>query len=357
MREPRIGRLCPALALALAVVAAPWRATAAPPAAPPAAAGAPAAAAAAAGIDLYVAGDLPLEDKLVIEQVTADGKVTEVFRGGKPAAWRWLDAHTLVELYEDSKEETDLAMIVDGKPVPQRSIKIDTATWPAEAKDWAERLAVHQGQIWLIREPPPPPARGRGAKAGKPGKPVFRRVDVTPNVTQREPPVRELASATDETRAWLAGLPSVKPPAGISVTRSKGRIGRQAWGTVRCKPARGAVTTFPTAATHPFLRISVDAVRFVSPTLPLYVVSGMANGLPDGPRFETAAFQGCSKAALHTLAWGGGDVFLTIAGTPDGAGFAKGDKRKLQLWVGGRAVAELPLLGAPVASSAAPRAP
>jgi hypothetical protein len=309
-------------------------------------------AAAAPGVDVYVAGET-LDHKLAIEHVTPDGKITEVFNGGKPSAWRWIDAHTLVELFQDDKDETDLAMIVDGQPAPQRLIKVDTATWPPEAKDWPQRLAVHQGQVWLIREPAP-----SGKSKTKPAKPVFRRVDVTPNVTQREPPARALATVADEKRAWLDGLPSVKPPKGLSVTRTKARIGRQTWGTVRCKPAKGVTTAFPTAAVPPVLRISVDTVKFVSPTLPLYVVSGMASAAPGGPRFQTAAFQGCANAALHTLAWGGGDVFVTIAGTPDGAGFSKQDKRTLQLWLDGRAVAELPLLGEPALSSAAaPRAP
>jgi hypothetical protein len=333
LRDLLIRRVSPALVLTASLGAA----AAAPPAAPP-----------APGIDVYIAGGT-LDNQLVIDHVTPDGQVTEVFRGGKPSAWQWLDAHTLVELFQDDKDETDLAMIVDGQPAPQRVIKVDTKTWPPEAKDWPQRFALLNGGIWLIREPAPKP-RSRD----KPARPVYRRVDVAPNVVQREPPARELASIADGKRAWLDGLPSVKPPKGMSVTRAKARIGRQTWGTVRCKPARGAMTTFPSTAVHPFLRISVDAVKFVSPTLPLYVVSGMASALPDGPRFATAAFQGCTPAALHSFAWGGGDVFVTITGTPDGKGFSQGDRRALQLWASGRAVANLPLLGDPVLSSAAP---
>ncbi|HEX3476435.1 MAG TPA: hypothetical protein VHT91_15530 [Kofleriaceae bacterium] len=339
MRDHLIRRVSPALVFTASLGAA----AAPPPAAAPAAAPA---------IDVYVAG-VTVDNQLVIEHVTAEGnvsKATEVFRGGKPSAWKWLDAHTLVELFQDDKDETDLAMIVDGQPAPQRAIRVDTTTWPPETKDWPQRFALLNGGVWLIREPP---ATGKAKGKGRP-KPMFRRVDVTPNVTQREPPAPQIATVTDEKRAWLGGLPSVKPPAGLTVTRTKARLGRQMWGAVRCKPARGAVTTFPTPAVHPFLRVSVDAVKFVSPTLPFYVVSGMANALPGGPRFATAAFQGCATAALHSFAWGGGDVFATIAGTPDGAGFSKADTRKLQLWVSGRAVATLPLLGDPALSSAAP---
>ena len=335
LRDLLIRRVSPALVFTASLGAA----AAPPPAAPP-----------APTIDLYVAGQTG-DNQLVIEHVTAEGnvtKVTEVFRGGKPSAWKWLDAHTLVELFQDDKDETDLAMIVDGQPAPQRAIRVDTASWPPESKDWPQRFALLNGGVWLIRQPAP-----TGKSKNRP-KPIFRRVDVTPNVVQREAPAREIATVADEKRAWLGGLPSVKPPAGVTVTRTRARLGRQTWGAVRCKPARGAATTFPAPAVHPFLRISVDAVKFVSPTLPLYVVSGMANALPDGPRFQIAAFQGCSKAALHSFAWGGGDVFATIAGTPDGAGFSAQDKRKLQLWVSGRAVANLPLLGDPVLSSAAP---
>ncbi|HEX8109643.1 MAG TPA: hypothetical protein VF516_18055, partial [Kofleriaceae bacterium] len=324
---------------ALVFTASLGAAAAPPPAAPPAPA-----------IDLYVAG-ATLDNQLLIEHVTAEAnvtKVTEAFRGGKPSAWQWLDAHTLVELFQDDKDETALAMIVDGQPAPQRAIRVDNATWPAEAKDWPQRFALLHGGVWLIREPKP------GGKSKDRPKPVFRRVDVTPNVTQREPPAREIASVDAEKRAWLDGLPSVKPPAGVTVTKTRARIGRQTLGAVRCKPARGAVTTFPTAAVPPFLRIGVDAVKFVSPTLPLYVVSGTAGALPDGPRFMTAAFQGCTKAALHGFAWGGGDVFATIAGTPDGAGLSRQDKRTLQLWAAGRVVANMPLLGDPALSSAAP---
>src|SRR4051812_29644980 len=256
LRDLLIRRVSPALVLtaSLAAAAAP------PPAAPP-----------AHGVDVYIAGGT-FDNQLVIDHVTPDGQVTEVFRGGKPSAWQWLDAHTLVELFQDDKDETDLAMIVDGQPAPQRVIKVDIKTWPPEAKDWPQRFALLDGGVWLIREPAPKP-RSRD----KPARPVFRRVDVAPNVMQREPPARELASGADEKRAWLDHLPSVKPPRGISVTRAKARIGRQTWGTVRCKPARGAMTTFPSTVVHPFLRISVDAVKFVSPTLPLYVVSGMAS--------------------------------------------------------------------------------
>jgi hypothetical protein len=338
LRDLLIRRVLPALVLTASLGAA----AAPPPAAPSTLAPAPA-------IDLYIAG-ATLDNQLVIEHVTAEAnvtKVTEAFRGGKPSAWRWLDAHTLIELFQDDKDETDLAMIVDGQPAPQRAIKVETASWPPETKDWPQRFALLNGGVWLIREPP---AKG---KARDRPKPVFRRVDVKPNVVQREPPAREIASVDDERRAWLAGLPSVKAPAGIGLTRAKARIGRQMMGTVRCKPARGAPVTFPTAALHPFLRISVDAVKFVSPTLPLYVVSGMA-ALPDGPRFAIAAFQGCTKAALHSFAWGGGDVYATIPGAPDGAGFSPQDKRKLQVWAAGRVVATLPLLGDPVLSSAAP---
>lgn len=343
MRNALIRRVSPALVLTASLGAA----AAPPPAAPP-------PAAPAHGIDVYIAGQT-LDNQLAILHVTPDGQVTEVFRGGKPSAWHWLDAHTLIELFQDDKDETDLAMIVDGQPAPQRAIRVETATWPPEASAWPQRLALLNGGVWLIREPPP-----AGKAKGKPAaaRPVFRRVDVTPNVTQREAPVRELATAADQKRAWLDKLPSVKPPKGLSVTRAKARVGRQTLGTLRCKPGKGAATTFPTAAAPPALRISVDAVRFVSPTLPLYVVSGMAGAPPDGPRFETAAFQGCTAAALHSFAWGGGDVFATIAGAPGGALFAKDDKRTLQLWVDGRAVANLPLLGAPMLSSAAvPRVP
>ncbi len=335
LRDLLIRRVSPALVFTASLGAA--AAAAAPP--PP-----------APGIDVYVAGGT-LDNQLLIEHVTAEGnvtKVTEAFRGGKPSAWQWLDAHTLVELFQDDKDETDLAMIVDGQPAPQRAIKVDNATWPPEAKDWPQRFALLHGGVWLIREPKP------GGKPKDRPKPVFRRVDVTPNVVQREPPAREIASVDDEKRAWLAGLPSVKPPAGVTVTRTKARIGRQTLGAVRCKPGRGAATTFPTQTVRPSLRISVDAVKFVSPTLPFYVVSGMAGAPPDAPRFVTAGFQGCPKAALYSFAWGGGDVFATIDGTPDGAALSKQDKRKLQLWASGRMVANLPLLGDPVLSSAAP---
>ncbi|HEX3759401.1 MAG TPA: hypothetical protein VHW23_11880 [Kofleriaceae bacterium] len=345
MRNVLIRRISPALVFTASLGAA----AAPPPAAPPP--GAP-----GHGIDVYIAGQT-LDNQLAIMHVTPDGQITEVFRGGKPSAWHWLDAHTLVELFQDDKDETDLAMIVDGQPAPQRAIRVETASWPPEAKDWPQRLALLNGGVWLIREPAPAPAaRAKGKPvAAKPvaGKPVFRRVDVTPNVVQREPPVRELATAGDQKRAWLDKLPSARPPKGLSVTRAKARVGRQMLGTVRCKPARGAMTTFPTAAAPAALRISVDAVKFVSPTLPLYVVSGMAGAPPDGPRFETAAFQGCTAAALHSFAWGGGDVFATIVGPPGGAAFAKDDKRTLQLWVDGRAIANLPLLGSPMLSSAA----
>lgn len=335
LRDLLIRRLSPALVFtaSLAAAAAP------PPAAPP-----------ASSIDLYVAG-VTVDNQLVIEHVTTEGnvtKATEVFRGGKPSAWKWLDAHTLIELFQDDKDETDLAMIVDGQPAPQRAIRVDTTTWPPESKDWPQRFALLNGGIWLIREP------AATAKAKARPKPIFRRVDVTPNVVQRDPPAPEIATVAAEKRAWLGHLPSVKPPAGVTVTKTKARLGRQTWGAVRCKPARGAVTTFPTPAVPPLLRVSVDAVKFVSPTLPFYVVSGMANAAPDGPRFATAVFQGCTKAALHSFAWGGGDVFATIAGTPDGAGFSKADTRKLQLWVAGRPVANLLLLGDPALSSAAP---
>src|SRR6201999_1698402 len=115
-------------------------------------------------------------------------------------------------------------------------------------------------------------------------------------------------------------------------------------GAVQCKPDKGAATTFPNQGTHAFLRINVDALRFVSPTLPLYVASGMTTERPDGPTFDTAAFLGCTKEALHTLVWGGGDIFLSIEGAPGGAGFSADDHRKMQLWVDGHAIASLDVL-------------
>ena len=318
----------------------------------------------AGGPALYVAGKMLTEDNLVIRKIGGDGTATEVFKGGAPTSWHWVDARTLVELFDDgSRGDAVIARIVDGSPDPTHSIKIDNTSWPAEAQGWSQYLAVHQGQLWLVREPgetPKPPAKapakGRGkaarpAKAAKPAKPVppvYQRVDVKPPVIQREAPPGGVA-ARNEGRAWFEGLPSVKPPVGLNVTRAKGRIGRQMLGMVRCKPAKGAMTSYPGPKTHPVLQINVDAVRFVSPTLALYVASGMAQR-PEGPRFDTAAFLGCTNEPLHTLAWGGGDVFLTIAGAPGSAGFAAGDPRKMQLWIDGREVAKLEVLLSPVLS-------
>jgi hypothetical protein len=329
------------LALALALLAllgltAAGRAAAEPPTAP--------------GPERYIAGKLPLEDTLIIERVAPDGKTTEIFRGGAPTAWHWLDAHTLLELFDqDSTGDAVIAWLVDGKPDSRRAIKVDNTAWPAEAQAWHQYLAVHQGQLWLVREPA---ASGKAAKA-KADKPVYQRIDVTPHVTQREPPAGGVA-ARDAGRAWLDGLPSVPPPTSVKVTRIKTKLGKHTLGTVQCKPAKGATTTFPNRATHPFLRIDVEAIRFVSPTLPLYIASGMAPEFPDGPAFETAAFLGCTKEALHTLAWGGGDVFLAIAGAPGGAGFSADDQRKMQLWVDGHTVADLAVLLGPVMSPAGP---
>ncbi|HEU4733923.1 MAG TPA: hypothetical protein VFT22_38795 [Kofleriaceae bacterium] len=335
-----MNRLALAVTLALA---APGRALAGPPA------------------TLYVAGKLPLEDTLVIESVAPDGKVAEVFRGGAPTAWRWLDAHALVELFDDGgKGDAVVARIVDGKPDPQHAIKVDSAAWPAEAQSWSQYLAVHDGELWLVREPPaegmkPGKAQTRGTRKTRPtrptkaSRPVYQRIDVTPHVVQRDPPAGGIA-ARDDGRAWLDGLPSVAAPRTIKVTRTRARIGRRTLGAVQCKPATGATTTFPSRTTQPLLRIDVRAVRFVSPTLPLYVASGMAAERPGGPTFDTAAFLGCTGEALHTLVWGGGDVFLSIAGAPGGAGFSADDHRKMQLWVDGRAVADLGVLLSPVVS-------
>jgi hypothetical protein len=330
-----MSRLVLALALALAL-AAPGRAVAEP--------------SAAHGPELYVAGKLPLEDTLLVERVAPDGTPTEVFRGGAPTTWRWLDAHTLIELFDDgSKGDAVIAWIVDGKPDPQHAIKIDNTTWPAEAQAWSQYLAARQHQLWLVREP----GVSRKPTRGKAVKPVYQRIDVTPHVIQREPPAGGVAARNDR-RAWLNSLPSVKPPKAIKVTRTKVRIGKRTLGAVQCKPAEGATTTFPDRATHPLLQINVNAVRFVSSTLPLYIASGMAPGRPDGPAFDTAAFLGCTNDALHTLAWGGGDVFLSIAGAPGGAGFSAGDHRQMQLWVDGRTTANLAVLLNPEIS---PRAP
>ena len=91
----------------------------------------------APGPELHIAGKLPLEDTIVIERVAADGKATEVFRGGAPTTWRWLDARTLLELFDDnSKGDTVIARIVDGKPDPQHAIKVDNTEWPQEAQGW-----------------------------------------------------------------------------------------------------------------------------------------------------------------------------------------------------------------------------
>jgi len=349
-----MSRLPFALVLALAVaLAAPRRAAAQPPAAP--------------GPDLYVAGKLPLEDTLVIERVAADGKATEVFRGGAPMTWRWLDAHTLLEIFDgDSKGDVVIARIVNGKPDPQHAIKVDNTEWPQEAQGWSQYLAVHQGQLWLVREATASPAlakdkakpKARGKAKAKapppppPGKPVYLRVDVTPHVPQRDPPAGGVAERNDG-RAWLDSLPSVAAPKTLAVTRTKARIGNRMLGAVRCKPAKGALVTFPARTTPPVLQVNVDALRFVSPTLPLYIASGTVD-LPGGKRFGSAAFLGCTPEPLHTVAWGGGDVFLTIVGLPGGAGFSAGDKRKMQLWVDGRTVANLDVLLNPALAPAGP---
>jgi hypothetical protein len=328
-----MSRLVPALGLALAL-AAPGRAVAEP--------------SGAHGPELYVAGKLLSEDTLIVEKVAPDGTATEVFRGGAPTTWRWLDARTLLELFDDgSKGDAVIAWIVDGKPDPQHAIKLDNTAWPAEAQAWTQYLAVHGGQVWLVREP----AASRKPTRAKPVKPVYQRVDVTPHVVQREPPAGGVAARNDG-RAWLNSLPSVKPPKAIKVTRTKVRIGKRTLGAVQCKPAEGATTTFPNRTTQPVLQLNVDAVRFVSSTLPLYIASGMAPGRPDGPAFDTAAFLGCTSDALHTLAWGGGDIFLSIVGAPGGAGFSADDKRKMQLWVDGRTTANLAVLLNPAVSPA-----
>lgn len=316
------------------------------------------APAAAPPLQRYIAGKLPLEDNLVIEQLGADGKATEIFRGGAPTSWHWFDAHTLLELFDDStRGDVTIAAIVDGKPEPQRAIKIDNTTWPTEAQGWSQYLAVHQRQLWLVREPPRAPpkptvkprGRAKAAPPAAPVKPVYQRIDVTPHVLQREPPAGGVA-ASETGRAWVDSLPSVPPPRTLAVTRAKARVGRRVVGTLRCKPAKGAITTFPTQATPPLLRFDVGAVRFVSPTLPLYIASGMTTDRPGGPAFDTAAFLGCTKEPLHTVAWGGGDVFMTIAGAPGGAGFSAEDHRQMQLWVDGRTVANLGVLIDPALS-------
>jgi hypothetical protein len=306
------------------------------------------------GPELHIAGKLPFEDTLVIERVAPDGTATEEFRGGAPTAWRWLDPHTLIELFDDaSKGDTVLAWIVDGKPDPLHAIKVDNATWPAEAQGWSQYLAVHQGQLWLVREP----GVSRQSARGRPARPVYQRLDVTPHVVQRVAPAGGVA-ARDEGLAWLNGLPSVAPPKTVKVTRTRARLGKRVLGAVQCKPAKGAMTTFPNLGTRPFLRIDVAAVRSVSRSLPLYVASGMAVERPNGPTFDTAAFLGCTKEALHTLVWGGGDVFLLIVGAPGGAGFSAGDPRKMQLWVDGHLIANLAVLLRPeVSPGVAPRAP
>ncbi|HEX7841972.1 MAG TPA: hypothetical protein VF469_31090 [Kofleriaceae bacterium] len=334
--HPTTSRLLLALALALA---APGPAAAQPQPAP--------------GSDLVIAGKLPLEDTLVVERVAADGKTTEMFRGGAPTSWRWLDARTLLELFDEhGTGDTVIARIVDGRPDPQHAIKVDNTEWPQEAQGWSQYLAVHQGQLWLVRAPAasPAPAKAKPKARGKakapppppPGKPVYLRVDVMPHVPQREPPAGGVAARNDG-RAWLESLPQVPAPKTLAVTRTKARIGNKNLNTVRCKPAKGAVTAFPTRTTYPLLRLDVDAIRFVSPTLPLYIAGGMVD-LPDGKRFATAAFLGCTAEPLHTVAWGGKDVFLTIAGLPGGAGFSAGDKRKMQLWMDGHTVADLGVL-------------
>jgi hypothetical protein len=320
----------------------------------------PGRAAAEPSTALSIAGKLPLEEMLVIERVAPDGKATEMFRGGAPTAWGWLDAHTLLELFDQaSKGDAVLAAIVDGKPDPRRAITVENKTWPAEAQAWSQYLAVHQGQIWLVREPAASgkPPKGKAKAKTEADKPVYQRVDVTPHVVQREPPAGGVA-ARDEGRAWLDTLPSVTPPTLVKVTQTKAKVGKLTLGAVQCKPDKGATTTFPNKTTHPFLRINVDAVRFVSPTLPLYIASGMTTERPDGPVFDTTAFLGCTEEPLHTLVWGGGDIFLSIAGAAGGAGFSADDKRKMQLWVNGRAVADLAVLLSPVVAPAtAPRTP
>jgi len=331
--------LAPVLVVLVVVVvvalAAPGRAAAQAPA--------------ARGTELYIAGKMLLENNVVIERVAADGKATEVFRGGAPTAWRWLDAHTLIELFDEaSRGDAEIAWIVDGRPDPSHSIKVENASWPAEAQAWSQYLAVRGGQLWLVREPDAPRKGKKKPAKGKPAAPVYQRVDVKPHVVQREPPPDGIA-ARDAGRVWLDRLPSVAAPAALKVTRQKTRIARRNLGVVRCQPAKGKPTTFPGPATHPLLRIDVAAVRFVSPTLPLYVASGIATR-PDGPAFDTVAFLGCAREPLHTLVWAGGDVFLTIAGAPGGAGFAAGDSRKMELWIDGRTVASLDVLLDPAVS-------
>jgi hypothetical protein len=338
LRGSTMSRLAPAVTIGLGLVA-PGRLVAQP--------------SAANGPGLYIAGKLPLEDTLIIESIAPDGSATEVFRGGAPSTWRWRDPHTLVELFDqDSKGDVVIASIVDGKPDPLHAIKVDNTDWPAEAQAWSQYLAVHQGQLWLVREP----GASRKSTRGKPGKPVYQRVDVTPHVVQRVPPAGGVA-ARNAGRAWLDGLPSVKPPKAIKLTRTRARLGKRTVGAVQCKPAKGATTTFPSPAVPPALRIDVAAVRFVSPTLPLYIASGTAAERPDGPAFDTAAFLGCTKEALNTLVWGGGDVFLSIAGAPGGAG-AAGDHRKMQLWVNGQTVVNLDVLLRPeLAPAGGPHSP
>jgi hypothetical protein len=308
----------------------------------------------------YVAGKLPFEETLLVERIAPDGGVIEVFRGGVPSAWRWLDAHTLIELFDEhSKGDAVIAWIVDGRPDPTHAITIDNTAWPAEAQAWSQYLATSQGQLWLVREPEAgrTSAKAKTKAKAKADKPVYQRLDVTPHVVQRDPPAGVVA-ARDEGRAWFNGLPSVTPPKAIKLTRARARIGKRTVGTVQCKPDKGATTTFPDRSTQPFLRIDVNAVRFVSPTLPLYLAGGMAAERPEGAAFDTAAFLGCTKEPLHTLAWAGGDVFLTIDGAPGRAGFSADDPRKMQLWVDGRTVANLGVLLSPrMAPSDTPRAP
>ncbi|HET7501540.1 MAG TPA: hypothetical protein VFK02_11070 [Kofleriaceae bacterium] len=289
-----------------------------------------------------------LTQQFFIARVTPKA-VTDVYRDASaPQQVIWLDGHVLVTATDEpagktSDNDTVLRWFVDGTPDERhggaRGERIAASVWPAGFRDASTRLAVtRSGQLWL----------GRLKMGGSPEQHTasFVRADAAPYQPQPTPPADlDLARSNEwpasravnqvEERARRDRLPHpASGPRGMSLARKK--VARGIPG-VECRDGKRLVK-WPTAGTHPFLRLHVEDAHWLSETLPVWIAVGHNPDFPDGDIVNAEVFLGCSKEPLADLRWLGGDLWATLEA---GSWSRPEDARRWTLWNGATRLAVL----------------
>jgi hypothetical protein len=267
-----------------------------------------------------IAGRSDVTNQFFVARVTPQA-VTEISHEAlEPSQLLWIDSHFLVAITNEQigqSEDYDVRLrwYIDGQPNERRGKGgeiVQAAAWPAGFRGASTRLmTTPAGHVWLGRK------HFEGARATQE---MYMRVDAMPRKVQAEPPAdldvvrsnlwplsHALSQAED--KAKRDALPKADHgPDGATLALKKVAGGLPG---VECTDGK-RTTTWPTGATHPFIRLHVEDAHWLSATLPLWIAVGHNPDHPDGDLVGSEVFLGCSKAPLAEARWLGGDVWATL---------------------------------------------